>query len=149
MTPSATTRKPVEQLTAVDLETYPIWEFVSDDGGQDEEDGDEDETWVKPVLADSIPPKSYTLCMAAAARLASGAIYPAVLFGDTVEGFSIDGLALLTTEGRVLFHGSDSASEKRLALKRLGLGQRDVFPIEFATRAPLAATGAHVFGRWE
>ncbi len=145
------TRKPVEQLSADDLEAHPIWEFVADDGGHEDgdEDEDEDETWVKPVLAEAIPPIAYALCVAASARLASGVIYPAVLFGDAVDGLSINGLALLTTEGRVLFHNSDSAAETRRALKRLGLGQREVFPIEFATRAVSAATGAHVFGRWE
>ncbi|WP_431046369.1 hypothetical protein [Roseateles sp. L2-2] len=145
MTTSATTRKPVDQLSAVDLETFPIWEFVSDDGGNE----DEDETWVKPVLAQNIPTIGYALCIAAAARLASGAIYPAVLFGDAVDGLAVSGLALLTTEGRVLFHASDSATETRRALKRLGMVRHDVFPIEFSTRATSAATGAHVFGRWE
>lgn len=152
MTLSALTRKPVEQLHAADLEAFPVWTFVSDDGGIADDCGDdrddEDETWVTPLVVDAIPPKAYALCVAAAARLATGDVYPAVLFCDTVDGLAVNGLALLTTEGRVLFHVSDSASETRGALKRLGLSQRDVFPLEFATRAPSAATGGQVFGRW-
>ena len=143
MNPTAQTRKPVEDLDTSDLEAFPVWEFLSDDGGGD----GEDETWVKPVPSRVIPSAALALCLAGVARLPSGAVYPAVLFGDTFDGFSINGLALLTTKGRVLFHESDSSTDRRGALKRLGLAEREVFPVEFATRAPLAATGGAAFGR--
>ena len=142
MSTSAKTRKPVEDLTTEDLEVFPVWEFLSDDG----DDDDADETWVKPIVAQHVPARALSLCMAAAARLPSGIVYPAVLFGDTVRGLLVTGIALLTTKGRVLFHESDSPAERRASLKRLGLAQAVVFPIEFATRAPLSGTDVPALG---
>lgn len=139
---TAKTRKPVDDLDTSDLEAFPIWEFLSNEGESD----DEDETWVKPVPSQVIPSAATSLCLAAVARLPSATVYPAVLFGDTFRGFAIHGLALLTTKGRVLFHESDSSAERHSALKRLGLTGHEVFPIEFATRAPLAATEGLAFG---
>jgi hypothetical protein len=88
------------------------------------------------------------LCIAAAARLPCGRVYPAVLFGDTFSGVVADGVALLTTQGQVLFHQSDSPAETRRAIKRLGLSQAQVLPLEFATRAPLGSTGSLAFGQF-
>lgn len=143
MNTTLSTRKPVEDLSAADLEIFPVWEFVSDDGNQSD---DEDETWVRPVASPSIPDEAASLCIAVAARLSGGLIYPAVLFGDAAQGLEVNGIALLTTRGRVLFHVSDSPQETRLALRRLGLSQDQVLPLEFATRAPLSSTGQLVFG---
>lgn len=143
MNPTAKTRKPVEDLDTTDLEAFPVWEFLSDDG-----EDDEDETWVKPVLSRGIPTAALSLCLAGVARLPSGAVYPAVIFGDTLHGFSVNGLALLTTKGRVLIHESDASNERLSALRRLGLTEKEVFPVEFATRAPLASTGGLAFGRF-
>lgn len=142
MKATAQTRKPVEALDASDLEASPVWEFVADDGSAE----DEDETWVKPVQTPEIPVAAFSLCVAVVARLASGAVYPAVAFGDSADTLMVNALALLTTEGRVLFTNADSASETRRALKRLGLDKGDVFPIEFATRVPLAGTPSVAFG---
>jgi len=139
------TRKPVEDLNTADLELFPVWRFVEDDGNENE---DEDETWVQPVASPVIPANGMALCMAAAARLPCGLVYPAVLFGDSSSGEAVDGIALLTTRGRVLLHKSDSPAETRTALKRLGLSQAQVLPLEFATRAALSSTGALAFGRF-
>src|SRR3954462_3252023 len=49
MTTSLTTRKPVDELTAADLEAFPVWEYADDEEGDDE---DQDETWVRPVACD-------------------------------------------------------------------------------------------------
>lgn len=134
-------RKPVEELSAADLERFPIWEFAPDDG-----DDDQDETWVQPLPDDTIPESAFSLCIAAAVRLRCGLVYPAVLFGDASSGLMINGVALLTMKGRVLFHQSDSPSEMRQNLRRLGLSKAEVFPLEYATRAPLATSGSIAMG---
>ena len=138
MPPTLATRKPVDELTASDLEAFPVWEFA-----MDEEDGDEeqDETWVKPVASAEVPADGSSLSIAAALRLAGGQVYPGVLFCDTHAGLDIAAIALLTTEGRVLFSQSDSPSELRRNLRRLGLAHQSVFPLDYCTRVPSARTG--------
>lgn len=134
-------RKPVEEINAADLEQFPIWEFTPDDG-----DDDQDETWVRPLPNNTIPESAFSLCIAAAVRLRCGLVYPAVLFGDASGRLTVDGAALLTTKGRVLFHQSDSPAETHQNLRRLGLSKAEVFPLEYATRAPFAASGSIAVG---
>jgi hypothetical protein len=138
MPPTITTRKPVDEITAVDLEAFPVWEFAIDEEDAEEE---RDETWVKPVPTSNVPANSSSLSIAAAVRLASGQVYPAVMFCDTHGGFDVAAIALLTTEGRVLFSQGDSAAETRRNLKRLGLSHQNVFPLDYCTRVPSALTG--------
>ncbi len=146
MTSTTAPRKPVEQLSAQDLEAFPVWEYVYDDGNDDYPD--QDETWVTPSAGPIIPANGYSLSVAAAIRLPCGLVYPAVVFCDVAEGWDVNAVGLLTTQGRLLFGNSDSPAEIRRLLKQLGLTQRDVFPLEFATRAPLASTGNRVTGTW-
>ncbi|WP_418126330.1 hypothetical protein [Variovorax sp. 160MFSha2.1] len=37
MPPILATRKPVDELTAAELETFPVWEFAVDEDGDGEE----------------------------------------------------------------------------------------------------------------
>lgn len=137
MPPTLATRKPVDELTAADLETFPVWEFAMDEEGDDEE---QDETWVKPVPTSEVPADDSTLSVAVALRLAGGLVYPGVMFCATQDGFDIAAVALLTTEGRVLFSQGDSPTETRRNLKRLGLAQQEVSPLDYCTRIPSART---------
>ncbi|MBK8091448.1 MAG: hypothetical protein IPK32_05500 [Verrucomicrobiaceae bacterium] len=50
MRPTRKTRKPVDELTPEDFDTFPIWEFAM---GEEWEDG-MDETWVRPVPSKAI-----------------------------------------------------------------------------------------------
>ena len=138
MPPTIATRKPVDELTASDLEVFPIWEFAIEEEDVDDE---QDETWVKPVPTGELPVDGSALSVAVALRLASGQVYPGVMFCDTHAGLDIAAIALLTTEGRVLFSQSDSPSELRRNLKRLGLAHQNVFPLDYCTRVPSARTG--------
>lgn len=146
MTSTSAPRKPVDQLCAQDLEAFPVWEYVYDDGN--DAYPDQDETWVTPSAGPIIPADGDSLSVAAAIRLPCGMVYPAVVFCGVAEGWDLNAVGLLTTQGRVLFGNSDSPAEIRRLLKRLGLTQADVFPLEFATRAPLASTGSAVTGTW-
>jgi hypothetical protein len=52
------TRKPVDELTASDLEAFPVWEFAMDEEGVEEQD----ETWVKPGQRRDVGPRSAYVC---------------------------------------------------------------------------------------
>lgn len=145
MKTSVDTHKPVENLSAADLELFPVWQFLPDDGIDND---DEDETWVTPVASPAIPVNTMALCIAAEARLPCGMVYPAILLGETCSQLAVSGVALLTTLGQVLFHESDSPAETHRALKHMGLPQAQVLPLEFATRAPLSSTGALAYGQF-
>lgn len=41
--------KPIDQLSADDLREHPIWEYATD------EEGDHDETWVRPLATRVVP----------------------------------------------------------------------------------------------
>jgi hypothetical protein len=86
------------------------------------------------------------LCVAAAARLAYGVAYPAVVFGAMLQGMDANAVALLTTGGRVLFCRGDTPKEMRQNLLRLGLGRDQVFPLEYAMRARIATSGSDAVG---
>jgi hypothetical protein len=131
------TRKPVTDLTAADLEAFAVWEFATD---EEELDG-QDESWVKPLSATRIPSDGLSLSVAAALRLASGRIYPGILFCDTYAGFDVSAIAILTTSGRVLFAHNDPVSETLAKLNQLGLNAGQVFPVEYRTRVPSMRTG--------
>lgn len=139
------TRKPVDELTASDLEAFPVWEFAMDEEGVEEQD----ETWVKPVPTSEVPADGFSLSVATVLRLANGDVYPGVMFCDTHAGLDIAAVALLTTGGRVLFSPSDSTAEIRRSLGRLGLARQHVFPLHYCTRAPLARTGALEYGTFD
>ena len=131
------TRKPVENLTATDLEAFPVWEFASDEECVE----DQDETWVKPVLTGAVPADGFSLMVATVFKLAGGRVYPGVMYCDTNTGFEVAGIALLTTGGRVMFSSTDPPAETRRNLKELGLAAQHVFPLEYYTRVPLERTG--------
>lgn len=146
MTSPSAPRKPVDQLSAQDLEAFPVWTYVYDDGN--DAYPDQDETWVTPCAEPIMSADGNSLSVAAAIRLPCGLVYPAVVFCDVAERWDLNAVALLTTQGRVLFCDSDTPAEIRGLLKRLRLTWSDVFPLEFATRAPLASTGHSVRGHW-
>ena len=79
------TRKPVDELTASDLEAFPVWEFAMDE----EEVEEQDETWVKPVPTSEVPADGFSLSVAAVLKLANGRVYPGVMFCDTHAGLDI------------------------------------------------------------
>jgi hypothetical protein len=68
--PTSKTRKPVDELTAEDLATYPMWEYALD------EEGAFAETVVRPLELQTVPRDSYCIQVAARFQLRSGAEYP-------------------------------------------------------------------------
>ena len=92
MKPSLKTRKPVDQLRQIDLETFPVWEFATDEEG----DEDQDETWVRPVRAKTIPGDAYSLSVSARFNTRSGVEFKGIVEVSTAEGFEAVHAAVLT-----------------------------------------------------
>lgn len=130
------TRKPVEDLSAADLEVFPVWEFATNDEGVE----GQDETWIKPVDTLAIPSGSFAVSMAAVMKLANEQVFPGVLFGDAANALDVSAIALLTTQGRILFSAYESRQAADACLAGFGLSVDQVFPIAYCTRAPLEST---------
>lgn len=60
MPPTLKTRKPVVKLTASDLRAFPVWEYAIDEEG----DGEQDETWVRPVACGFVRRDEYSQIVA-------------------------------------------------------------------------------------
>ncbi len=50
MAPNPDTRKPVDELDLGDLSVFPVWEFAIDEEALE----GRDETWVRPVIGQSM-----------------------------------------------------------------------------------------------
>ncbi|WP_143006568.1 hypothetical protein [Aquimonas voraii] len=130
MKPTLNTRKPIDQLRPIDLETYPVWEFASDEEG----DEDRDETWVRPVRVKQVPGNAYSLSVSAYLRTPSGAEYKGIVGVSTAEGFEAVHAAVIT-EGSYVFipwPGMSGASKlAKEAAKELGQKANDLFPLTY------------------
>ena len=137
MPPSIATRKPIDRLTVGDLESFPGWEFATD-----EEDVDGmDETWVKPVQCEAIPEGEFSITVATVFKLKCGLVYPGLLCCNTYAGFEVTAIALLTEKDRVVFSEGTPQRHITQAFKELGLGRAQVFPVQYSTRVPSLSTG--------
>jgi hypothetical protein len=132
MRPTLSTRKPVDRLTVADLETFPVWEFATDDEGIK----GMDETWVKPIPTTEIPTDGVAISVASVFKLNCGLVYPGLIGCDTFAEFAVTAVVLLTVQGRVLF-----LERERPEFEGLGLRYDEVFPLQYSTRVPLASTG--------
>ena len=79
------TRKPVNELSVGDLQTFPIWEFVTDEEGVE----GQDETWVRPVRGSQIPMGAYSQLVAADFVTAGGVQLQGFMTVTTAEGIEI------------------------------------------------------------
>jgi hypothetical protein len=136
MRPSLKTRKPLDQLRPSDLKTFPVWEFASDEKGEE----GQDETWVRPRRARQVPANAYSLSVAAVLVAADGAEYEGIVSVNTAEGFEAVHAAVLTEDNYVFipWPGMDGAAKTaRSAAKELGVRARDLFPLAYRLAVPL------------
>src|SRR5688572_20988439 len=91
-------RKPINRITTQDLDAYPIWEFATDE----EDIEGRDETWIRPVPANSVPRNAHSLSVAADFVTSSGKVLPGIIGVTTVDGLEFGHGALLV-EGDYLF----------------------------------------------
>ena len=137
MRPTAKSKKPVDLLRPVDLEAYPVWEFASDDEGEEEQD----ETWVRPLRMRQIPANGYSLSVSARLRTPSGTEYRGIVNVNTAEGFEAIHAAVLTEDQYVFipWPGMTGASElAELAARKLGVKAKDLFPLAYCLAVPVA-----------
>jgi hypothetical protein len=127
--PNLGSRKPIHELTAADLLTFPIWTFAT---GEEDRAG-RDETWVRPWGRDSVAFYEDTLLVAAdfetpERRSLSG--FMTVIWQDLTDGAIIGEFGCL------------SLPEDRLRLLSvLKLKEGEVFPLRYRLKARFEGEG--------
>jgi hypothetical protein len=124
------TRKPIDQLQPEDLSFFPIWEFATDE----EENEEQDETWIRPVATQVIEPDCYSLSVAARFETISGQSILGCVGVTTANEFEF-GDGVLLHNGKYIFVPSSdyfNADEDRKAVaSSLQLAESQVFPLKF------------------
>jgi hypothetical protein len=136
MPPSLKTRKPIDQLKPEDLIAFPVWEFASDE----EEDEEQDETWVRPHLAKMMGPDLYDLSVAADFLASSGQTFTGFI-GVTTAGDLEFGHGVLLHENTHIFVPSaeypQAKKERKAVAAALRVKESQVFPLKFTLRVLL------------
>ncbi|MDN3578294.1 hypothetical protein QWZ03_16115 [Chitinimonas viridis] len=128
------TRKPIDTLGPEDLQAFPIWEFAEDEEGADEQD----ETWVRPLNAASIPLARYALSAAATFQTVSGQIIKGFIGISTDEEIDISH-GILLHEGKYLYiPPKQDRQDRRRFLEALQLKEAQVFPVTFTLHVRVA-----------
>lgn len=146
--PTPETRKPVEQLTPDDFAAFPIWEFAIDNP-------DQDETWVRPVDASTVPVDAYSLLVAADFTTASGQPLQGFL-GVTTAGVLHIAQPILLANGRYLpylptaaaFLQPTSHAGEWLAAQ-VGLPVAELFPLRYTLRVVIDGEAAPRSGSFD
>ncbi len=68
MRPTLQMRKLIIELTEIDIDAYPIWEYALDEEGLK----GQDETWIRPLDVPEVPRSGYSFQVAADLKTASG-----------------------------------------------------------------------------
>ncbi|MGL4574391.1 MAG: hypothetical protein ACRCV9_06340 [Burkholderiaceae bacterium] len=129
------TRKPIDQLRPADLEAFPVWEFVDE-----ENEGSQDETWVRPARTKQVPTDGYSLSVAATLTTPKGVEYRGIVGVNTAEGFEAVHAAVLTEDNYIFipWPGMDGAAQQaRSAAKELGLKASELFPLTYRLSVPV------------
>jgi hypothetical protein len=134
--PSLKTRKPIDQLRPIDLRAFPVWEFASDE----EDDEDQDETWVRPLRAKHVPKDAYSLSVAATLTTPMGVEFQGIVSVNTVQTFEAVHAAVLSEQNYVFipWPGMPGAAKlARSAARELGLKAKDLFPLAYRLVVPV------------
>jgi hypothetical protein len=127
-------RRQVYELTRLDLQQHPLWEFCSDEEGMP----GQDEATVKPSEDSEVPaysPGAYIV--AADFVLADGSSAEGYLYSGEPDDFACIQPNIILTDGQINFwFGIVPATNERLSAlyQRLGKKPESVFPIHFETR---------------
>jgi len=130
MKPTRKTRKPIDKLSLADISAFPIWEFAADEEGV----AGQDETWVRPLVAQEIPLDAYSLSVAAVFEAPTGATFRGVVGINTFAGYEAVHAAVVTDNDYVFipWPGYDGAPKSvRVAAKQLGLKESELFPLKY------------------
>ena len=145
MSATLKTRKPVVKLTVGDFHAFPVWEYAIDEEGE----GEQDETWVRPVDTAAIRKGAYSQIVASDFATAGGRRLQGFMIVTTADGeVEVDAGAIVGSIGyRVLPHLSRKLAVRRNApwvveardrlLLALGQHEADVFPLRYTLRAAI------------
>ncbi len=137
-----TQRKSITSLTAEDLDRYPIWQFIGDEG----ENPEQDESFVRPVLSNFIPLDQASLFVAADLILADGFRVPGHISinDDRISQYPV---AVLIFEGRYLnVPDADEPRERKRVARLLRREDHQVFPIHFQLKVPYEGESTYSSG---
>ena len=136
MRPTLKTRKPIDQLRPTDLQAFHVWEFASDEEGED----GQDETWVRPLAEKEVPRDAYSLSVAARLTTSTGVEYQGIVGVNTAEGYEAIHAAVLTDSAYVFIPWPSMAGASKLArgaAKELGLKAKELFPLTYRLVIPV------------
>ena len=139
MKPTLETRKPVQEISLEDLQTFPIWEFALDEEGED----GQDETWIQPVATESVPSGSYSQIVAASfSPCAFTRVFLGFMIVTTARGqFEAQAGAVVTADDYFFIPSSQppsSEAEREAFARALGVAPAQMFPLAFELLAPLS-----------
>jgi hypothetical protein len=130
-------RKQVYDLTRLDLQQYPLWEFCSDEEGTP----GQDEATVKPSEDSEVPafsPGAYIV--ATDFSFADGSLAEGYIYSGAPEDFGCTTPRIFVEEGHVGFwFGYRAPQPEAIAAtyRKLGRTPEAVFPIRYQTRVPV------------
>lgn len=129
-------RKPASELMPADLEQFSVWEWASDEEGEE----DQDETTVRPVLLDRPLRANISYIIKADFTLADGTVFVGVFTSAERMPETVGWLhpVIFTEQGQVLFYYGVMKPAPQQILQnyeRLGKTAAEVFPIEFHAAA--------------
>ena len=143
MAATIATRKPIDQITVVDLVDFPIWEFCLDEEGVE----GMDETWVRPLAAAAVPNGAYSLSVAAEFETASGLRVNGLIGVTTAAGEVEIAYPVLLFDGKYLFVPRIDAlredDEKLRAAVADALGTSPVFPLRYRLSVLIEGEASH------
>ena len=134
MEPTLRTRKPIDSLRLADLRAFPIWEFAIDEEGIE----GQDETWVKPRRARTVPLNAFSLHVTAGFLASSGRKFEGFVTVTTVGAIELGHAAIIARSQYVFIPSNDfwdAPRFRRIAAQTLGLRTNELFPLTFSLRA--------------
>lgn len=133
------------KLTGTDFRIFPVWEYALDEEGE----GEQDETWVRPVDCAAVRKGAYSQIVASDFATPAGRKLQGFMIVTTAHGqVEIDAGAVVGSVGyRVLPHLSRKLAVRRKApwvveardrlLSAVGQPEADVFPLRYSLRVPI------------
>jgi hypothetical protein len=130
------------KLTPADFHAFPVWEYAIDEEGE----GEQGETWVRPVDCAAIRKGAYSQLVASDSATPAGRRLQGFMIVTTAHGqVEVDAGAVVGSIGyRVLPHLSRKLAVRRNApwiveardrlLSALRQREADVFPLRYALR---------------
>lgn len=140
------TRKPINKITIEDLEQFPIWEFALD-----EEDEDQDETYVRPINSKFIPLGNYSMSVFSYFTTSSGLEFKGVIEVSTDGEIEIGHGALLFNNHYVFIPNNnfeDSLESYNEISEILELNHDEIFPLTFRLSVLIESENKFIEGQF-